>query len=377
MTIAIIHYSASPIVGGVESVIAAHAELFVRAGIGVRVIAGAGDAASGETVLLPELADPEATDPEALHAALDRATSGCAIVFVHNMLTMPFHLGATQALWDLAVRRPETRWVNWVHDIAATNAEYQPTDGLLHSAPPGFAHVAISAHRQAEYAALTGLAESEISVIPNGISALRALGLTGPIASLAQERRLLSAAPLLLQPARLLARKNIPSTLEVIAALHDAGHPAHAIVTAAPDPHGAASPAIRASLGVLATKLGIESHITFVGDYFSPSSEDVAALYRLCDALYFPSHQEGFGLPLLEAGLHRLPAFCTAAEPMQSVLSAHVTPIDPSAPPAQTAKAITDALARDPSYIARRQVLGASSWEAIFESHIAPAYLEN
>ena len=376
MTIAIIHYSASPVVGGVESVIAAHAELFVRAGIGVRVITGAGNSASGETILLPELAHPGSADPVALHAALDRATSGCSIVFVHNMLTMPFHLGATQALWDLAIQRPETRWINWVHDIAATNVDYQPTDGLLHSAAPGFAHVAISAHRQAEYAALTGLAESEISVIPNGISALGALGLTGPVASLAQERRLLSAAPLLLQPARLLARKNIASTLEVVAALHNSGHPAKAVVTAAPDPHGVASPALRTSLGALAKKLGIESQITFVGDYFAPSSEDVAALYRLSDALYFPSHQEGFGLPLLEAGLHRLPAFCTAAEPMQSVLSAHVTPIDPSAPPAQTAKAIIDALARDPSYIARRQVLGASSWEAIFESHIAPKFLQ-
>ena len=42
------------------------------------------------------------------------------------------------------------------------------------------------------------------------------------------------------------------------------------------------------------------------------SDELMAELYRWADALLFPSEQEGFGLPLLEAGLARLPVFCTA-----------------------------------------------------------------
>ncbi len=375
MSVAMIHYSAPPVIGGVESVIGAHADLFTHAGIGVRIITGDGICASGETVVLPELADPLQASAEEVREALERATDGFSTVFVHNILTMPFHLGATQALWDIASQRPETRWVNWVHDIAATNSDYHPTSDLLHRAPPGFEHVAISAHRQAEYATLTGLAESDISVIPNGISAIDALSLTASVAALARDRRFLSAAPLLFQPARLLARKNIFSTLEVTAALRDAGHPAQAIVTAVPDPHGVASSDLRAALGARAAALGIAPHVTFVGDHFSPSPQDVAALYRLADALYFPSHQEGFGLPLLEAGLHRIPVFCTAAEPMQSVLSAHVTTIDLSAPPAETATTIIEALSREPAYIARRQVLSSSSWETIFETRIVPKFL--
>ena len=50
--IAILHYSAPPVVGGVEAVIQAHAQTFVQAGYPVTVVAGRGEAAA-----LPEGVD--------------------------------------------------------------------------------------------------------------------------------------------------------------------------------------------------------------------------------------------------------------------------------------------------------------------------------
>ncbi len=44
MKIDLLHYSAPPIVGGVESVISHHARLMSKAGHPVRIIAGRGDA---------------------------------------------------------------------------------------------------------------------------------------------------------------------------------------------------------------------------------------------------------------------------------------------------------------------------------------------
>jgi len=38
---------------------------------------------------------------------------------------------------------------------------------------------------------------------------------------------------------------------------------------------------------------------------------ELADLYGLADALVLPSENEGFGLPMLEAGLRRLPIVCT------------------------------------------------------------------
>ena len=47
MNTAILHYSAPPVVGGVEAVISAHAEVFQRNGYPVTVVAGRGDPANG------------------------------------------------------------------------------------------------------------------------------------------------------------------------------------------------------------------------------------------------------------------------------------------------------------------------------------------
>ena len=33
-------------------------------------------------------------------------------------------------------------------------------------------------------------------------------------------------------------------------------------------------------------------------------------LYLLSDCLFFPSRHEGFGLPVLEAAMHRMPVWC-------------------------------------------------------------------
>jgi glycosyltransferase involved in cell wall biosynthesis len=35
----------------------------------------------------------------------------------------------------------------------------------------------------------------------------------------------------------------------------------------------------------------------------------VRELYRVCDILFIPSHREGFGMPILEAGLIGMPVF--------------------------------------------------------------------
>ena len=57
MNIALLHYSAPPVIGGVESVIGHHARLMARAGHTVRVIAGRGEQADPQVdfILIPLL----------------------------------------------------------------------------------------------------------------------------------------------------------------------------------------------------------------------------------------------------------------------------------------------------------------------------------
>ncbi len=48
----------------------------------------------------------------------------------------------------------------------------------------------------------------------------------------------------------------------------------------------------------------------FLSDYFRVQDDTLRDLYLLSDCLLFPSRQEGFGLPVLEAALHRMPVWC-------------------------------------------------------------------
>jgi glycosyltransferase involved in cell wall biosynthesis len=51
----------------------------------------------------------------------------------------------------------------------------------------------------------------------------------------------------------------------------------------------------------------IAGTVVFINDFFAVQDDTLRDLFLLADCLLFPSKQEGFGLPIIEAGLHRLP----------------------------------------------------------------------
>jgi len=98
----------------------------------------------------------------------------------------------------------------------------------------------------------------------------------------------------------------------------------------------------------------------------------VADLYQVADALLFPSYQEGFGIPLLEAGLVRLPVFCSDLPPFREIAGDRVTYFGTDENPAAVAGRLVESLARDPVARLRRRVRQEYTWEAIFPRLIAP-----
>ncbi len=61
-------------------------------------------------------------------------------------------------------------------------------------------------------------------------------------------------------------------------------------------------------VAALAERLGVRERVRLIG-YAPPN--DLPALYAMAEALVFPSHDEGFGLPVLEAMACGCPAICT------------------------------------------------------------------
>lgn len=365
MRIALLHFSYSPVIGGVEIVLAAHARLLAEAGHTVTVLCETGTSDDPRVTVtnLPEAAGQN---------FLQRALADQDVVFVHNVLTMPFRPEWTRALIPLAAELPRTRFINWIHDLAAINPYYTLAPELrtlLGTAPAHFEHIAVSPLRQTQFQELTG---ASCRVIPNGIDPAALLRLPSLVAELERRFQLLDRNFVLLHPTRLLARKNVELGLRVTRELLSSGDSSAYVVTGSPDPHNPSSVHYAQHLAELRTQLDLGDHVIFVHEHFPAGGADVAALYALAGALFFPSHQEGFGLPVLEAALHRLPIFCSEIPPLHTLLKHGVTTFSPDAAPAAVAQQVRDTLLANSAFRARREAQKSYSWTAIYRNYLSP-----
>ena len=272
------------------------------------------------------------------------------VVIVHNVFTMPFDLEWTRELLELTRTRPDIRWINWVHDVRWAEQV------------PQAVQVAVSEHRRLEYAKVT---QEPIHVIPNGVDAAAVLGLTERVSALKLEH----AGLVLLQPTRFVRRKNIELGLRVLAALPEAVY----VVTAAPDPHQSDGMVYFAELVALAESLGVRDQVQFLGESGTLSDDDVRSLYQMADTLFFPSTQEGYGLPLIEAALHGVPVVCSDIPAHREVaISATFFSLEePAELIAAKIRENTAVQARQE----RRGVMRRLSWERIVRERLEPLLL--
>ena len=372
MKIALIHYTYAPVIGGVEIVMAEHARFFAEQGHEVTVICDQGT--SDDPRIRVELL-PDAADAGELARALEPRLANMDVVMIHNVATMPFHLGLTEALWNIARRLTSVRFIAWIHDLVACNPDYELPSltewpwSALARAHERYQYVAVSELRRSQFMKLTN---GQCTVIPNGLNPERMLGLTEAIAELAKEYDLTAREIVLLHPTRLLKRKNVELGLRVTAALKAAGRSCAYIVTGAPDAQNPASRGYAEELQILRLQLGLEDDALFLHEDMPIEGADLASLYMLADALFFPSRQEGFGLPVLEAALHRLPVFCAAIAPLNALLGHGVTLFPLDAEPAQIALMIAARLGTNDAWQARNEVRRMYSWPAVYRNYLAP-----
>jgi glycosyltransferase involved in cell wall biosynthesis len=200
------------------------------------------------------------------------------------------------------------------------------------------------------------------------------LKLTAQTRALIAPLDLLSAAPLLLLPVRVTPRKNIELALQTLAVLRTEFPGAQLVVTGPLGPHNPANVEYFARLTALRAALGLVGVAHFFAELTADYLPDavIADCYRLADALFFPSREEGFGIPILEAGLAGLPVFCADIPPLRELGGAEVTYFSPEAEPATVAAAVAARLHTDPVYALRVRVRQHYTWERIYTAHLAP-----
>jgi glycosyltransferase involved in cell wall biosynthesis len=403
MNIAILHYSVPPVVGGVESVIAHHARLMAANGHSVRLIAGRGEALGEKIPLIAiQLADSQHPRVLAVKEQLDEgvvtaefdslcddlisqlrtALSGVDILIAHNVCSLNKNLALTAALQKLhtAAAHKLSCLILWHHDLAWTTPRYLPE---LHNGYPWdllrtdwgkTRHIVVSELRRRELADLMKLEPASVRVIPNGVDAARFYKLEPQTQKFLDQTRLMDAAPILLLPVRVTPRKNIELALHTLAELHRHFPQAALVVTGPLGPHNVRNREYFDTLLQLRTQLGLEGSVHFLAelaDSFLPD-EVIADFYRIADALIFPSREEGFGIPLIEAAFSHLPAFCADIPPLRELGLNDAYFFSPDEDPAALADLIADHFRSSaPARLAMR-TRSTFRWEAIYQHHIAP-----
>lgn len=401
MNILLIHYAAPPVVGGVESVLYHHARLMSQSGHSVRILAGRGAQTLPEVafVSLPEV-DSRHPQVLALKAELDQGRvpptfesfvsslvdalrphfTWAQVVIAHNVASLNKNLALTAALRRLITESGAPRLILWHHDLAFTTPRYRAElhEGypwaLLAQDWPGVEQVVVSELRRAELCELMNLPPERVKVIPNGLDLARFFKLEPLTWALVQRLDLLEAAPLLLLPVRLTPRKNIELALRALADLRQAMPAARLLVTGPLGPHNPANVAYWERLQALRAELGLQQAAIFLAEQEASYLPDevIADCYRLADALLLPSLEEGFGIPVLEAGLSGLPLFCSDIPPLRALGGDQALYFSPQAEPAQVARLIAERLKGDPVYTLRVRVRTRYTWERIYHLQIAP-----
>ena len=307
---------------------------------------------------------------------LQDALTDVDVLIAHNVCSLNKNLALTAAI----ARLDRPRVILWHHDLAWTTPRYRAE---LHDGYPwdllrtdwGARHVVVSDLRQRELAELLHIPIESIAVVPNGIDQAAFFKLSPITLALLQQIDLTQAAPILLLPVRLTPRKNIELALRTLAALRRVMPEAILIVTGPLGAHNPANAAYFEKLKDLRAELNLSGAAIFLAELIDAYLPDevIADFYRLADALFMPSREEGFGIPVVEAAFSKLPVFCTDIAPLRALGRKEVTYFSPDADPDRVARAdrsigcstirISIRRARSP------QLIRGSS---IYAQHIAP-----
>ena len=403
--IALLHYSYPPVIGGVEFVAQAHASLFANDGHQVKVITGTGKSthprvkvsiveemkagAALNRRVTAQLAEGNVTtDFEKLRGILYKKLKARIqdqdVCILHNVMTMHFNLPLVAALHSLLDELGKrVRFIIWCHDSTLLNPSYTVKNpakrpwSLLKTYNRNARYVVISELRKKQFAEIFAVSSKKLRVIPNGVNLKTLLNIEDTMWKMALDEGVLASDIVALLPSRILPRKNIELGIEITASLKRKKIKVKYLITGAPDFHNPQNAAYFRKLKRLKQARRVEKEVVFLHDLktrygkdFTIDDEQLRSLYALSDILLLTSVQEGFGIPLIEAGAFKLPAACTNAPPLPEVIGKDGLMFAIDEKPGDIAEKIVRFLSRQPSYRMGLKVKKDYLWDSIYKNHI-------
>ncbi len=404
-SIAIVHYSYPPIIGGVEFIMEGHAKIFAKNDYLVRIITGVGKSKNYNIrlSLLPDLWSQsrrakkvaEELDAGILSGKFDllkkiiktqvkHELRNINVCFIHNVMTMHFNLPFTAAMDEIIDELSQRiKFYIWCHDAALINPDYQFKNeheypwNLLKEFSQNAHYVAISKLRQRQIAKLLQIKQNKITVVPDGIDVQNLLGISDLVWRVVEDIDLLSSDINLLFPSRILKRKNYELAIELVHQVNKLKKNCKLLITSPPDVHNPKSMEYYKELHKIVAERNLKDKVIFLydlkkkyGEKFNMNFSQLKNFYSLCDALIISSYQEGFGIPVIEAGAFRLPILCSDIAPLDEVAKGSSLMFGLKDDPKQTAKKIVEFLDAQPTKNMFKKVLRNYSWESIYKDHL-------
>lgn len=216
--------------------------------------------------------------------------------------------------------------------------------------------IALTGDGREEIVSLLGVPADRVDVIGLGFDEAQTAGPT-PEAEL-RLRLGLGAGPVVLNLAAKKAHKNLVRLVEAHATVVQEVPDAQLVMPGAPTPY-------EDLLRSTASRLGIEASVVFPGFV---SDADREGLYAIAGCLAFPSLNEGFGLPLLEAMARDVPVVTSSVSAMPEVAGDAALLVDPKSAPAIASAivtALTDEAVRDRLLVLGRERITHFRWEEV------------
>jgi glycosyltransferase involved in cell wall biosynthesis len=379
--ISILHYSALPVIGGVELTVDIHAKLLKEKGFKVNIIAGDGkpdkfiqELKSSyynemfKKILKGKTPEDFEIEVQKVKKKILKALKGTHILIVHNLFTMHFNLVATAALLEVSKK---IKTIGWVHDFSYVDPTYDlPAPGnsplkFIANSTPGIKWVTITNYRKDLLSKLFHVKKNNIEVIHNGIDPY--VILPPDMKKAAEKLKILSHYPVALFPSRLTRRKNFELAIDIVSKLK--GNPL-LLLSAPPDPHNQAFVSYKNELKKRAKEKGIK--LIMFAEHCP--IKDIETFYFLGDFLLITSKMEGFGLPAIEASLFRMPAALSNIPSLREIekhFQSHMF-FDLDWKPGKIAKKIDLFLEQNKIVQDRRTIIDNFSWDNILENQLIP-----
>lgn len=394
--VGILHYTARPIIGGIENIIDEHIKLFLAAGYDVTLIVGRGgeDYVTQENIKLIKIPEIDSlgmseqinsiafqTTQSRIETALADVDASLDVLIIHNCLHMYFNFPLVAALQKLADDKKIKRIISWCHDISHKENTPELME-LLTTMNNNIKYIAVSKFRRNELSKVLNIDPAQITTIPNGVNPKHLLGLTDFGEVIFYHHNIYERDIILLMPVRLTHAKNIEYALLVVKALKELGIKCCLIISGPPDPHAPDSQSYFQEILHERARLDLEEEVMFLYEDKNQellstmkNANDFFDLYRIADVILMTSKHEGFGLPIVEAGITGTPIFSTLIPAVSEIDGTSVQIINLSLPPKDVAHWIIDWLNSQPLSQYKRKIRQEFAWQTIFKKHIEPLIL--